>query len=712
MKPAERAIENDGQRKELQPRVMQVLVALARPRSAVVSRDKLVDQCWDGRIVGDDSLNRCILALRHLAQEFSPAPFAIETVPRIGHRLVAAPMGQAPVVPSAVRNRRWAALALLVLLLSAIGFFALQQRRAEAEPAAIAVLPFRNLGTGDPYFAEGIGEEILSQLAREPHFRVAGSSSIQLSENPDIGKIAERLDVDYVLEGSVRRQGDRVRVNAGLLRARDGTRLWSESYDGNLDDIFAIQRRIGSAIAGALERRLLQAPALSGALVTKGEAYSLYLTARGLLRTRQRQVGPTAIGLVREATSIDPRYAPAWASLAEATQLEGALGDKEKFAAANLRARGYAQRAVKLAPNLAEAHRALGQTYGHGAAPSQFHLRKAAQLDPNNAENLIALGDALAASGEFEQQLEVYRQAQPIDPLWFRPVGALGIATAEMGDRGAAETIARRNIRGNVNQQNILLARIAWIFGDFSEAFRRWRTIVQAGSPRWSDRARLSMDDATFAVGLEPRPGAAIPQPIWGRRTWRIWIDEAPPPAVWRDRNRDEMHAEVYRADNLLAAKLMLNSGRTEELATTYRSKIGLFGLRPGARVRPDQIDAAPIVALALLRSGERAEADRILREAESTIRQVQRRGRVPFFFDEESAGIFAVSGRKAMALDALERAFRRGSRLNSATSLRNIADEPAFRALHDEPRFKRLQAGLAAHYARERRELESLLRS
>src|SRR5439155_21958364 len=117
-------------------------------------------------------------------------------------------------------------------------------------------------------------------------------------------------------------QGDRVRVNADLMRAKDGTRLWSDSYDGKLDDIFAIQRRIGGAIAGALKHKLIRAPALSGPLVTNGEAYNLYLTARGLIRTRNKHVTATAANLLRDAINIDPGYAPAWASLAEAALLE------------------------------------------------------------------------------------------------------------------------------------------------------------------------------------------------------------------------------------------------------------------------------------------------------------------------------------------------------------------------------------------------------
>ena len=175
VRPAERTIILNGERRELQPRVMQVLVALAKGRPEVVSRDRLIEQCWDGRIVGDDALNRCILALRHLAQDFTPPPFVIETVPRIGHRLLAdgEAQGAAP-WPAWTKRRRLAAFLALLLLFVGAGVLIWQQRGTAPEPASIAVLPFRNLSEDKSYFAEGVGEEILGQLSREPQFRVAG----------------------------------------------------------------------------------------------------------------------------------------------------------------------------------------------------------------------------------------------------------------------------------------------------------------------------------------------------------------------------------------------------------------------------------------------------------------------------------------------------------------------------------------------------------
>lgn len=732
--PGRRLVEGPDGKLHVEPLVMRVFLTLLEGNGSVVTRETLFDECWGGVVIGDDSLNRSITMVRRIASATCPGIFDIENIPRTGYRLsgdlisfqpedaigqlgehdLAEQRGDFVLQAWSKRKafRLVAAGLLIAALFGALLLFVTSRGPARNDPASIAVLPFRNLGAGAPYFAEGIGEEILGQLAREPQFRVAGSSSSsQFGENPNVNEVARRLHVDYVLEGSVRRQGNQVRVDAGLVRASDGMRLWTDSYDGKLDDIFAIQRQIGAAIAGALQRKLVRTPALSGPLVTTGDVYDLYLTARSLLRTRNRRVGPTAVDLLRDAVRIDPGYAPAWASLAEATVLQGSLGDHETFADAVRKARGYARHAVALAPDLDEAHRTLGQTFGYGDPEGVAHVRRAAALEPNNAENLIGLAGAFAAAGEFEHELAAYRRANQLDPLWYRTTGTRSIALAERGDRSGAEALARRSLPDKEANLQILLGRIAWTFGDYSEAVRQWAMVAHSNSPRWANTAQRTLYDATHAVGVRTGVLVDVPGPPSSRDNWRVWMDAAPVPAEWQKRNRDAVvAAAVYRKHNFVAAKLMLNTGRWRELVATYRSPVGLFGLGPRRRVRADQVLETPIVALALRHAGSGREADRLLREAEIAVRAAHRRGRVPFAFDVESAAVFAVQGRTDAALDALERAFNRGWRQNSGTSLRDIADEPAFRSLHGNPRFERLRGRIAAHYARERKEVVGLL--
>jgi TolB-like protein/DNA-binding winged helix-turn-helix (wHTH) protein/tetratricopeptide (TPR) repeat protein len=709
--PARRLVSMAGECHELEPKVVQVLVALASARPQVVSRDRLIQQCWDGRVVGDDALNRCIVALRQLARQFSPEPFAIETVTRVGYCLVE---GASATLAHA---RSWrslrpamAALLLVLVVLAAVLAIAVPRfGRTEAAPASIAVLPFRNLSAGDPYFAEGIGEEILGQLAREPQFRVAGGmSSVQFAADSGFKDVARRLNVNYVLEGSVRRQGDQVRVNADLVRASDGMRLWSDTYDGKLDDIFSIQRRIGIAIANALQRKLIQAPTLSGPLVTNGEAYDLYLTARGLIRTRNKNVFVTSSNLLRGAIQLDPNYAPAWASLAESTYLEDYPNGSDGLIAALPRAKGYAGHALQLAPDLAEGHRVLALLLPYGSPEALSHLRRAVELDPNSAESLLGFGSGLAAAGEFDAEMAAYRRARELDPAWFRTTGQLAIRLAETGQRTEAEAIAKSGFADNRPNLHILLGRIAWIFGDFSEAGRHWSIAAHSNSPRWSQRAQTGVADVKMIVGVDPTPAGYRPSFINIHQRSDVHAT-VPTPTAWQVRNRNAEAADAYRDDNDVAAKLMLIADRAEEVAGEFDKPWGLLSLRPNAPVRADQLHEAAIVALALRRAGRSADADRLLRQADARIDIVYRQRTIPFALDADVAMIRAVEGKPDRALSMLERAVRHGWTSNANTDLRDMRDEPALASLRGHPRFERIRASLAAHLARERMETVEL---
>ena len=709
VRPAHREVCMNGNRRDLEPRVMKVLVALAEARPSVVSRDKLVEICWEGRIVGDDALNRCVVALRRLARQFAPLPFTIQTVPRVGYCLVEQPASEND---QAYKRKRWLTAGAVALLLAvvAVAFGTWVSRGlADEAPTSIAVLPFRSLSVADTHLAEGVGEEILNQLAREPHFRVAGSaSSGQLARAADFREVASRLDVDYVLEGSVRTQSGRIRVNAHLVRASDGNRFWSESYDGSLDDIFAIQQRIGASIASALSGRLIRSPSLVGPLVTTGEAYNLYLTARGLIRTNDRRVGGTAANLLRDAINIDPTYAPAWAVLATAVRLDGATKGHQGFILATEQAQAHASHALRLAPELADAHRILGMIYGYGTPQANFHLQRAVRIDPHSAENWIWAGVAYGAAGEFGQERAAYNRAVELDPLWFHSIKHAAVAVAEMGDRAGAEAIVRRGHPNDEISRNLAFGRIAWIFGDFSEAARRWSLVARSDSPRWSNLGRRNLNDATYAVGIRSGPLVAVPPPNDQRRTTPIWMNRLPTAPEWLERNGSRIAGDVYRDENHKAAKLMLRVGRAREVIVPY-SGIGLFGLRSGQALRSDQLHEAPVIILALRASGRAAEADRLIAQANALIRNTYRRGDAPFWFDADTAAIWAIQGRRDAAMSMIERAMTRGWTHTGHTDLGDIGEEPAFAALLGNPRFERIRARLSSHLARERRETAAL---
>ncbi|MEO5578451.1 MAG: winged helix-turn-helix domain-containing protein [Sphingomicrobium sp.] len=716
--PARREVRMNGERHELEPKVAQVLVALALDRSNVVSRDQLIEQCWDGRIVGDDALNRCIVALRHLAKEFSPEPFTIETIARVGYSLIERP-ADGDARAAAVGKRQWfgkriglVALLALVVIGSTVAF-AWSQFARGSEPASIAVLPFRNLSSGDSFFAEGVGEEIMGQLAREPAFRVAGSSSAaQFSGPSDPRKVGQALGVDYLLEGSVRPGGDRVRVNAALIRTRDGMRMWSETYDRRLDDILEIQAAIGQAVADGLRRKLVHVgPGVARAV--NGEAYALYLSARGLLRSGNPQTAQDAVDLLRQAIHLDPGFAPAWSSLAQGLKLKGATTGTEGLVAILPQAQNAARRALQLDPNLADAHAVLADLLGEDTPEGLAHLRRAAALDTRSGQGQIWKGAAHYISGEYEAGLAAYRRAQDLDPLWPVPVRVLVDVTAGMGDRPAAEAIVMRGFPEDKMLQQFALGRVAWLSGDFSEAVRRWSIVANQSSSRWASPAKLSLQDSLFLLKLSSTLPSRPAKPFVGQNRYgpRVWMDEAPSPAEWQNRNRSFAAALVNHDVNVVAAKRMLASGRARELVATYYGPAGLLYMRPGVRVGVCDLHEAALVALALQTAGRREEADALLRDADALLRAAYRRGPVPIWFDEDAAAIWAVMGKSSQAIEALDRALRRGGAHAGRTDLPKVEDEPAFRSLRGDPRFEALRSKHAAHYARERAETARALK-
>ena len=710
--PAHRVVALNGDQRTLEPRVMQVLVALASARPAVVSRDELAETCWGGLSVGDDAINRCIVALRQLAKEFEPQPFSIETVPRVGYSLVE---GMAADADKRSRppwlTKRFAVLALAAMLVAGIGAFGLlRMSQSDAAPATIAVLPFRNLAGGDPYFAQGVGEEILGQLAREPQFRVAGRmSSARFAYATDFRDAGRSLGVDYVLEGSVRRQGDRVRVTAALVRVRDGIQLWTDSYDGQLRDVFGMQGRIGEAVATATKRRLVRAAVSPGARPRNGEAYNLYLTARGIIRTRDPSLGAVPVKLLREALRLDPGYAPAWSSLAQATRYRAQNESPESVIATLPEARRYAEHALVLAPDLAEAHAVMGMLLDFASPEAKAHLRRSLSLDPNSAEALLWLGIAHGEAGEFEQELASYRRAYSIDPLWFRTGRDVSVSLAELGRRSEAEAWVKRIRAENERSEHVMLGRIAMIFGDYSEAVRHL-SVAKRLNPS-GGVAQIALSTIRYSLGLPTDPEPSGWSPTYDQRypVRRIQMTTPPAPDVWRQRNRNRIASEVYQLDNKIAAKLMLNAGRARELTATYASAAGLLGVRPRERASVQQAGSAALVAVALERTGHKQIADRLLREADAAIRAANRRGEVPKWFDADTAAVWAVQGRSDDAVSMLERAIHRGWVHAGTTDLPNLADEPAFASLRNHPRFRRIQARLKAHIQREKQEIARL---
>ena len=270
------------------------------------------------------------------------------------------------------------------------------------------------------------------------------------------------------------------------------------------------------------------------------------------------------------------------------------------------RAEGYARHALQLAPDLADGHRVLALLLPYGSPEALSHYRRAVELDPNSAEALLGLGSALAAAGEFDAEMAAYNRARELDPLWFRTTGQLAIRLAETGRRAEAEAVGKSGFANNPSNLHIILGRIAWIFGDFSEAARHWSITARANSPRWSPRARMGVADVRIILGIDRTPPGYKPAFVIERQTADVQIAAPPSASAWQMHNRNATAADINRDDNHMAAKLMLKAGRAKELAATYDGAVGLLSLRPNSPVRADQLHEAAVVALALKRQGAR----------------------------------------------------------------------------------------------------------
>ena len=311
------------------------------------------------------------------------------------------------------------------------------ERGAEANaPAAgarpdlsIAVLPFANMSedASNEYFSDGLSEELLNLLAKVPDFRVAGrtSSFAFKGKNEDLRAIGEKLSVAHILEGSVRRQGDRIRVTAQLVSAEDGYHLWSETYDDQLEDVFAIQDAIATSVVQALKTTLLPADqdAIAPSATESVEAYRHYLKGKSHARTRTPDSLEEALGEFQQAILIDPDYAPAYAGMAVVYALMDNYGYRS-LADTGAVAERAIERALALDPTASDAWAAKGlylsqraETGGgsDGSEEAVEAFRKALIHNPNNAQAYLWLSTALLPDEEASHEAET--KAYELDPL-------------------------------------------------------------------------------------------------------------------------------------------------------------------------------------------------------------------------------------------------------------------------------------------------------
>jgi len=416
------------------------------------------------------------------------------------HGIVRTPDRSETTQPSPRLLGRWTDLVLLGLLAVAIAYIVNERigdddaERGAGGLGSIAVLPFKDLSPGgdSAYLGDGIAEELLHTLARVEGLRVAArtSSFVFRDTEQNITEIGEALNVATVLEGSVRKDDatNRVRVSAQLIDARDGFHLWSETYEGPLDDVFRIQDEIAAAIARKLEFTLLGRTADTAAETTENvAAYELYLKGRNAAHERTEAALLRARDFYTRATEIDPGYALAYTGLADTLSLLIDYGN-ERLDDVAPRVEALVNRAFELEPELPQAWGSLGLLrLQQGQYPAaEEALSRSLALDPTNEESLNWYGSVLVARNRYRDALTTFLQAYERDPLSIPLNTNLGNLLTTMGRHLQAETHYRKLLElqpSNIGAYHNDLIQSAHARGNMTEA-ARWARIELERDPR------------------------------------------------------------------------------------------------------------------------------------------------------------------------------------------------------------------------------------
>ncbi|HYL05711.1 MAG TPA: winged helix-turn-helix domain-containing protein [Thermoanaerobaculia bacterium] len=463
---------------QVEPKVMEVLVCLARHAGRVVSKDELVREVWEGRFVSDDVVWRSVRELRRALGDEARAPRFIETIPKRGYRLLApvaeiaeregiaaareemrlarewtavAREGEAareeepaqPRVPARrpMRQAAAVALALLAALALAAAWRLGARRPAGLAPVRIAVLPFANLSgdAGQAYFADGLTEELISRLGslRPGRLAVVGRTSVMAlaGRGGDAAEIGRKLGATYLLEGGVRRDGERARVTVRLVRAADGTAIWSQRQDVELRQTLQAESAIAERVARELAIELLPSrpaaprPAPAAAAAADPVAHDLELRGRYLLaRATSAAALAEAAAQFRAAADLDPAAATPRSGLADCYHLMAVVGLLPP-ADAYPRAEAAALAAVERDPDSVEGRTVLGSIrfryrWDYGAAERDF--RRALAANPSYAPAHHDYAWLLVALGRMDEGIAEIREAQRLEPLSLRASADVG----------------------------------------------------------------------------------------------------------------------------------------------------------------------------------------------------------------------------------------------------------------------------------------------
>ncbi len=460
-------LRRNGLKLRLSEQPLLILLMLLEHPGEVVSREELRGRLWHDQSFGDfdHGLNNAVLRLREALGDSSENPRFIATVHRRGYRFIAPVQLVLPVpkpveepnmeAEAADRSREgvvsaepllspskgwstanprlrpnliaWALVTLCAAMLLMVSLISWLGHKSAVAPASLVVLPLENL-SGDPnqdYFADGMTDDLIANLAKIRSLRVISRSTAMAYKGTrrPLSQIARELHVDAVVEGTVLRVGDRVRITAELVQVSSDHHLWADTYESQIGDVLALQNRVSSAIANEIRINLTPGDRerLAGSPSVHPEAYENYLKGRYYWNKRTNQSLARAIGYFGQAIQQDSRYALAYAGLADSYSILGATiyGSVSTLEAAG-KAKEAAEKALALDPQMAEAQTSLATVkfnYDWDWAGAESDFRRAIQLDPNYPTAYQRYSLYLMAMGRVQSSLEQIDRARQLDPL-------------------------------------------------------------------------------------------------------------------------------------------------------------------------------------------------------------------------------------------------------------------------------------------------------
>ena len=571
-------VRKSGLRIRVQQQPMKLLEILLEHPGEIVTREELRSRVWPNESFGDfdQALNISIGKLRSALGDSAENPRFIETLPKRGYRFIAdvsvidadaRPRRQEPLsgdlpttdpglkikdVGSAVapKRRLWptrsviGALALIIIItiitLSILSVWRLRSRApASAGIRSIAVLPLENL-SGDAsqsYFADGMTDELITDLAQISALRVISRTSVMVYKGArkPLPQIARELNVDAVVEGTVLRSGDQVRITAQLIEAATDKHLWSQSYEGELRDTLALQNRVASAIADQIRINLTpqEQAALKNVKVVNPDAYESYLKGRYFWNKRTADGLKVALAYFKQAIEEDPKYAQAYSGLADTYALLGdwqyaVMTPKEAFP----KAKAAAIKALELDNTLGEAHNSLafvldGFDWDFDSAGKEFQrgielspgyatahhwyawhvsllgrydeaiaeMRKAQNLDPLSLIINADLAEILVLAHSYEESIQQSRKTIEMDPNFALAHNQLAQAYLQkhMYDEAVAELQQAVKLSGNSPTCMANLARAYVASGKRNEAVKLLGDLKKRSNPGYSNASEIAM---------------------------------------------------------------------------------------------------------------------------------------------------------------------------------------------------------------------------